>query len=212
MKGLFLIAVGVVSLAGTVASAELLTVHSLQFGANVKLKYGSADLNAWAGEQRVSIDGGTQFDAYCVDLDNHNTVPSTYTVTPTPTTALSNGGKAAWLYNFYGAGINSNTKGAALQIAIWDVVYDGGNGFATGSIKDNGTSSGILTQANTYLASIGSNTGVASWLKATHVNRKYQSLIGPDEYNPTPPVPEPFTLGFGAMALVAAARRRARRA
>lgn len=212
MKGLLILALGAVSIAGTVASAEILRVHSLQFGSNVALKYGTSNLNAWAGEQRVSIDGGTQFDAYCVDLDHTNSVPSQYTVTPTPTSSLSNGGKAAWLYNFYGAGINSNTKGAALQIAIWDIVYDNGDGFGSGLIRNNGTGSAIINQANTYLASIGSNTGVASWLKATHVNRSYQSLIGPNEYNPSPPVPEPFTLAFGAAALASALRRRLRRA
>lgn len=210
MKGLIVIATGAVCLAGTVASAEILTVHSLQLGASVKLMYGAAALNGWAGEQRVSIDGGSQFDAYCVDLDHTNSIGSVYAITPTPTTALSNGGKAAWLYNNFEAAIDSNTKGAALQLAIWDVVYDNGNGFGSGVIQDNGTTSAILTQANTYLGAIGANTAVASWLKATHDGNQHQSLIGPDEFNPSTPVPEPFSLTLCAASLALAARRRLR--
>ena len=52
-------------------------------------------------------------------------------------------------------------QGAALQLAIWDVVHDGGDGFAAGRIRQsadalNPTDSIVLSLANSFLsASLG---------------------------------------------------------
>jgi hypothetical protein len=75
----------------------------------------------------------TSFTTYCVDLYD-NIGWSTYSATPAnfPTAPLSetphwvsgdSGEKAAFLYDNYQNSVNSTTKGAGLQLAIWEVLY-----------------------------------------------------------------------------------------
>ncbi|MCO5296296.1 MAG: hypothetical protein M9921_05500 [Fimbriimonadaceae bacterium] len=207
----FAILAGVVA-ASVAPASELLTVHSLTAGknANVSLNYFGSTLNVVSGPQLASLDGGAMFDAYCVDLTHWNTIPSSYPVNSLSTDLLSNGQRIAYLYNTYAATVASSTQGAALQLAIWDVLVDNGDGLSSGNLKSS-VGGGILTQANAYLAASVGQSAQANYLKATGHGtggNYYQDLVGPCGPGPTVPGPAaalPFLTSAFAM------RRRAKR-
>lgn len=177
----------------SVSASETLTVHSLTAGkfAAVNLNYNGNTLNVYAGPQSVSLNGGSLFDAYCVDLDHWNSLPSSYPVNVLSTDLLTNGQRIAYLYNTYAPTVTNSTMGAALQLAIWDVLVDGGNGFSAGNLKSS-VSGNTLTQANAFLAASAGQSSEASWLKATHhgaSGNKYQNLVGPAVPGPAAALP-----------------------
>lgn len=210
------VALATAVLAGGASAATFLKIEGLGFGDNVTFDYNSASTSFWSGEQLVKVDQGAgyidpAFIAYCIDLEHVNAVNNIYTVVPKATGLHANGGKIAWLYNTYVSSVTSNTLGAALQLAIWDAVYDGGDGLAAGNVQSNGsTNAAVGSQATTWLTALGSNTDSAIWFDAVHDNNKYQNLIGPD--GSATPVPEPFTLLLAAAGLGVAAKRRRRKA
>lgn len=152
------------------------------------------------------------FDAYCVDLDHYIDLPwkgeyepsamSTWSAPGPGNGAPGAGVFAAWLYNSYATSADTSTKKAALQVAIWEVLYEtggtwnalSGTGFAVQ------TNSAVADQAKAYLDSVGSNTAEATWLQlddTSELPNRRQDLIGPA-------VPEPGTLlllGSGIAAL-----------
>src|SRR5206468_1532882 len=77
------------------------------------------------------------FLSYCLD-DLHSLTfngGEMFPVTPEPVTALSNNGstipadragRIAFLYNHFGTSSVTNIQGAALQFAIWELLYDTG--------------------------------------------------------------------------------------
>lgn len=82
--------------------------------------------------------------------------------------SINNGGRIDWMLRNTLPAINAQfdasltqKQGAALQLAIWDVVHDGGDGFAAGRIRQsadalNSTDSIVLSLANSFLsASLG---------------------------------------------------------
>lgn len=105
----------------------------------------------------------TQFYSYCVDVSQNLRDPQTVTARSSEnfTNGVVDGGdKAAWLFNTYAAGIRSNTdsttaniQAAALQVAIWEAMYDTTGNLGGGSFVLNTTGS-IRTQAQTYVTSL----------------------------------------------------------
>lgn len=102
------------------------------------------------------------FYSYCVDVAHNLGDPQEVGVRSTAgfTNGVIDGGaKAAWLFNEFAAGIRSatdsvaNTRAAALQIAIWEAMYDSTANLSGGSFILN-TSGAIRTQAQTYLSAL----------------------------------------------------------
>jgi hypothetical protein len=214
-----ILALVLLSLAVSSSSAMVL---GLDWGTGVSpvtINYMGADHRTYAGSLRGYLGGqlgsplppadGTYFeDLFCVDLDHWITIPTEYEVQRLSTASLAHGGRAAWLYRSYlTAAKASKNTGAALQIALWDVVTDGGDGLGSGNFRYvGGLETGTVGEANSMLTASVGQASTASYFKGT---REYgQSMIGPP-----PPVPEPGTwglllvgLGFVGAAFV---RRRA---
>ncbi len=157
---------------------------------------------------------GSSYIAYCVDLFptiGFNTYQSS---TGTPDSYL-NGGRAAWLFETYAGLVRSNDDAAALQVAMWDVVHDTGDGLGMGVIR-LGTSETALGMAANLL--VASSLGRSSMNAAILYNfelgtgQQRQTLIS---YGLTPPptgveTPEPATMlliGAGLAGVFAISRR-----
>ncbi|WP_031496523.1 PEP-CTERM sorting domain-containing protein [Bryobacter aggregatus] len=129
--------------------------------------------------------------------------------------------RVAWLLNTRLTDINSPNYGIALQLAIWDIIHDGGDGLATGSIQAsfsgspaNQTPTEIITLVNLFLAeSLGmSSTNATIFINTlTSNNTPAQNLIGSFRPETTSDVPEPASIGFAAFGLIALCLARKRK-
>lgn len=175
------------------ANAYTLTYNGLNYGQSISISYGSTNLNCFAGQINMSFTGSagtptgyaTTFNAYCVELENNLQSPMEVALRSTNDltrngNSPNSGLKAAWLYNTYGSSINSNTKGAALQIAIWEALYDSSADLAGGYFKLLTNDSGLTTQVNTYLTGLQNNYSAttATWFQAINPASS-QDLLGP---------------------------------
>jgi hypothetical protein len=121
----------------------------------------------WVGEGPAGA--AASFYSYCVDLLNYAQNSQVVTIgTPTDMTGSPYvehaGEKAAWLFNTFAAPINatqSDVQAAALQVAIWEALYDTSANLATGNIRVL-ASSAVLSQANSYLSALYSSSYVGS--------------------------------------------------
>lgn len=204
------------NVAVTLAFATLLAspasamVLGLDWGSGespVTFSYMGSNWNVYAGSLKGYLggtlgsplppnDGTFVGEVFCVDLDHQISIPTEYDVEWLTTTSLANGGRAAWLYQNYLAGSKGGTSpaAAALQIALWDVVYDGGDGLASGKFQ---YVSGLSTTANSLAASLitvsAGQTAVSSYFVAT--GSYGQAMIVPV------PVPEAGTLQLVGLGL-----------
>ena len=173
------------------------------------------------GALDVSIDGSLQIqDAFCVDplltISNGN-----YNVNLSSPNTINNGLRAAWmLHNVLPqisaamAGTQQRNLAAALQMAIWDVVTDNGDGFSSGRIQMSSktskpTDAAILSLAQSFISqSAGQTYGYALIISNVNVNALTQRLIVDQ---PGSGVPEPSTWALALTGLVFAGLRRAKR-
>lgn len=174
--------------------------------------YKGSNLNLWAGSfagyqggtlgnPKPPVDGHFFGYLYCVDLEHLISLPTEYEVDPLTTSALTNGGRAAWLYKTYSGFSTDASKAAALQLALWDVVVDNGDGFAGGNFKyTGGLASSIATDASSMISASAGKGSQAAYFRPT--GGYGQAMIGP--------VPEPgsfallglgLALSFGGLAL-----------
>jgi hypothetical protein len=176
--------------------------------------FAAGELNwQWIG---TAPEGFAQsFYSYCVDVSQNLRDPQT--VTPTTTAGFTNGvvdggAKAAWLVNTYATTIHSianvneaNTKAAALQVAIWEAMYDTTAGLTSGNFLLTGASltSAVRTQAEQYLdmlyGDVAYNTSVARLLEVRSPNLGQDQIVSS--------VSEPSTLLMMGVAILAFARR-----
>jgi hypothetical protein len=162
---------------------------------------------AWIG---APPDGfASTFTSFCVDIKSFLVDPQTVTVKPTDdfNPVPDAGGKAAWLVNTFAssvAGAQANLMAAALQVAIWEVVYDSTNDLLNGTFK-LATGGDILAQAQSFLTALYSPTGSYQtadgfWLDT---DRGQDQIIVP--------TPEPGTLALLALGACVLVRHRAKR-
>jgi hypothetical protein len=105
--------------------------------------------SGYAGVFLATLNGTTTYPVFCVDLYTDINPGVAYNVNiyapndPAVVDFSSNVPQAAWLYNTYlpqvNAASNKNVYGAALQLAIWDVMLDGGNGLTSGTFQKDPT-------------------------------------------------------------------------
>ncbi len=168
------------------------------------------DVNLRAGIANLLVDG-LAIDAVCADfftlISNGN-----YSVNVLGAAAVSNGTRLAWMLRNTLPTINSQQNtvvkqqlGAGFQLAVWDIIHDGGDGFAAGRIRANvQTDFFVLAFANQFLSnSAGQSQADAYVYQNVAGLRTSQTLISD--------VPEPSTwlLMGSAVAALGLFRRRA---
>jgi hypothetical protein len=190
-------------LASILAAPASAVVLGLDWGTGrspVTFNYFGANRTVYAGSLKGYLGGqlgnplppqdGTYFgDLFCIDLAHSITIPTEYEVESLTTASLANGGRLAWLYeNNVSNAKNDIDIAAALQLALWDVVTDDGDGLDVGNFqyvsglnfKSNSSSSSMIAQS-------AGKVGLATYLRA--IGPYGQSMI-------TRPVPEPGTFGL----------------
>ena len=172
---------------------------------------------------------GTDYyrDTLCVDLYTNITVGQTYgTGVVTPSEAPGRDlNRVSWLIDnavlptqnvtFLSAmdktdRVSSPAQGAGIQLAIWDIAVDGGDGFSAGQVEvssdaNNPTDPDVLKWANFYEdQSAGKSSDLAFVYKTFSLGTgsPAQMLVGPEFQDHGPqPTPEPSTVVFAGSGL-----------
>jgi hypothetical protein len=136
-------------------------------------------------------DDGTYFDElFCIDLVHSITLPTEYEVESLTTASLANGGRLAWMYqnNVASAKNGDSEAAAALQLALWDVLTDGGDGLDVGDFRYvSGLNSKSSSAASSMIMESAGKFGEGTYLRA--IGPYGQSMI-------TRAAPEPGTFGL----------------
>ena len=189
---------------------------------------GTFNGHAYSNEAAIGIQlthGGQTFESFCMEFDQ-----IVYTGT-TVNYTVSSYSNDAFSRLFAVAGFNSADsshdsvdtvdKKTALQLAVWEALYDGlGGSFSTGNFTVSSSSSAnALTMAQGYLsaaAALTSNqyTTTTLYRYSNAQNQDQITTMGSAAVAGVSAVPEPETafLWLGGLAGVAALRRRLRRA
>ena len=157
------------------------------------------------GVMSIQVDGGPTLSAFCADLFTGIASNNTYT------TSLQSANAApytriAWLMANVLPGIISGSgtaqqQGAALQLAIWDIIHDNGNGLQAGVIQQSGnTDAAVAAYASAYL---GATWAPTLGLTIYHNTFPNTTFAAQDLVSYSPGVPEPATMGLSGLALAA---------
>lgn len=202
-----LLAVGALSLLGTSSFANL-RFDGTSGGQNVNITYLGNNRGVFAGRLAMfNLVTSTSLFTYCGDLDNTISNGQSWNCTPILAAAHSaNMGLAGSILATNIAAAVSDDQKAGLQLAIWEAVYDGGvNGgtadFGTGDFKTSANAT-ILGHANTFYAS--SILGANAIYYRPEPSNAGQGQLGA--------VPEPASMAVLAVGVLAAARKRRKRA
>jgi hypothetical protein len=187
---------------------------------NIEIKADGNVRTVGAGVGLLLVDGTDLLDVFCVNLFTAITVDHTYTANSIGAQAYdSDGGAAAWLMQTYlpvvnaATGLSRRIAGAALQLAIWDTIHDGGDGFSAGRIQATGhTNSSVLALANQWRLEALDEHGNANVFTAVPGTRVFQQQMYLPEGGE---VPEPGTfamLAVGGLGVLFGTWRRRRAA
>ena len=181
----------------------------------------------WAGEIDWRWTGSTgtpegfaqNFFSYCVDITQYLESPQGVEIISSDdfTEGVAGGAsKAAWLFNTYAADIRNNVGGylneraAALQLAIWEAMYDGAapNALASGNFQVTANAS-IMAYAGGYISAVHG----ADWASASALVLKTSEteVAGQDQITNITRVPEPATALLLGIGLCVAGFRNRRR-
>ncbi|MBX3118289.1 MAG: PEP-CTERM sorting domain-containing protein [Fimbriimonadaceae bacterium] len=192
----------VISLFAVGASSHAITMQFVgtNKGQTVKMS-GSVQPGSWfAGSLKYKIDGVDTI-TLCGDLTTQQTGNGPWNVTKALTSTqgpkFTKAGQM--VTQFYGDALTNNTKAAALQLAIWEILHETSGTFdlTSGAVKLDSTTSNyasLIANANSY-ETAASPAGDA-W--------RYISTDGGFQGQMSP-VPEPASLaalGVGAIALL----------
>jgi hypothetical protein len=203
------------------ARAEWIDFRGVGHAANVSIRVMSGtttlfngtvaagELNwAWLGATPAGY--ATNFFTYCIDALNYLRDPQLVTLRASseisPATNPSAGAKVAWLFEAFADGIRSggtNTQAAALQVAIWEAMYDATQNLTGGTFRLN-TTGAVREQANAYL------TALYSAPYSGHSTTWLDTQAGQDQITRRS-IPEPSTLLLLIAAGVFMGRRRVAR-
>jgi len=229
--------------AGMAFASTILTPTGVDWsrGASIWMNENGSDIQAYfAGVIYISLqENGLQYDrdTLCVDLFTDIVLGVTYDTTVLHPSQVSgkNLDRVSWLVDnallptqnsHYLSDLPktdwvfSAAQGAGIQLAIWDIVHDQGDGFSAGSVRastnpSHPTDPQVLSWAQTYQAlSAGKSSGLA--FIYDNVDRvsgqPAQMLAGPLFTDAGPsPNPEPPTLALMGTALILVGSMRRKR-
>ena len=138
------------------ASASVMTYRGTGLGEVVSMHapgHLADGLSVIAGQDLLTYENA-ELTGFCVDIDQY---AGTSEVTETAATDLHNGYLVAYLVEKYGMAATTNQQAAAVQLAIWEVLYEpAGHGFnvTTGDLSAVNCDSSLATAANLLLADL----------------------------------------------------------
>lgn len=163
----------------------------------------SSEATGFAGLLLARYDGQSERPFYCADLFTPIDV-ATYTSTALYVRPERREDRVGYLFVNYLAGVTTPALGQAMQLAIWDILHDSGDGSNAGRVRSSvSTPTGVVADWNNYLAvSAGQSIANASIFINYLGNTQAQTLIG--AFEPTSiNTPEPSTFALVGAALVA---------
>jgi hypothetical protein len=176
------------------------------------------DKEVWAGLMKIRVDNLYDRIALCVDLFTGIMTGQDYSSSLQGPGTVPNGGRVSWLIeNWIPSAMDQNSEvlGAALQLAIWDIVHDNGDGLEAGSIQRAATTNSDIVAAAMNFGT--TSAGMASFNSYVYRNVSFidgspaQTLIGPAGGPGPTPSPEPATIAMMGAALVILSGRLLRR-
>lgn len=187
--------------------AALLSLNALDYTKGGDLPF-MEDGNAIVGFSGVitgTFNGGSVIQLLCVDLFANISAPSTNDSVSYQPRAWRHEDRAAWLYVNVMPTLTTAIQGQALQLAIWDIVHDNGDGLSAGRIRQSGsTPQAVIDQFQIYLTSSAGQSSMAAsiYFNTTPVTGEpLQTLLGFFQPgSPPAPAPEPGTFGLIAAA------------
>jgi poly-beta-1,6-N-acetyl-D-glucosamine synthase len=156
----------------------------------------------FAGALSFSFDNSPKLiDLFCVDMFAYVYLNETFEVKQRTPALTDRTGRAAWLYSNYASFVTTPLAGSAFQLALWDIIHDGGDGLETGRIRLTPVlPAEVAAQAVWYIdASSGKSSTAATLWQSANTSLHRQLQIGS--------VPEPSTwlmiaIGSGLLLII----------
>jgi len=203
------------------ALADTLVVTGVNnnFGENTYLTETGVDTATYAGEGDIELDGTTARTAFCVAIFVDILIGQTYNTSLEDIAAVNNGGRVGWLLDdelpqlpISGSGVlgTAAQQGAGLQMAIWDIVNDNGDGFSSGNIQAaSNTDPTALADAQLFeAASLGKSADAWVYYNTDPttgaVAQTLMGFVALTDGGPIEATPEPSTFGVVSLGLVMA--------
>jgi len=197
-------------LAAAPASADMIKVHGITGkGVTINYKTFSNPLSTTAGQFNTTLNYDWDSPAFCVDIFQGAKMRKWYEADMRDPSERQGWLEAAWLMNEFSTGLGRNhlpdasfdpgsysirTGQAALQLAIWEAVYDDTHSTTGGDFTVTKAGSNVLNLTNAYLAALDNAGSVPGSLDSgfqVAYNAKYQDLL---VSVPTSATPEPGTM------------------
>jgi len=139
---------------------------------------------------------GDDYGGVASALTQQDYIPTAGTV-PSAAAAATRASKAAFLVDKYGNGTYSTHRLAAVQVAIWDILQDGGDGLAAGTFTatfDNTEYGYVMSDVANVTSSYKGN---AIWIEAQRTTAGAGYHVQDWAYSP---IPEPVFFQMGCLS------------